>query len=111
MNARQSLAAPAAGLTSIEKALAVLEAFDSGTPSLSIEQLCARLGLPRPTVHRILKQLEVKGFVRQLPSRRYQVGLRLFELGSLVADQVMLRTPAIPHLHSLYERTDGAVYL
>lgn len=101
----------ARGLTSIEKAIAVLEAFDSGRPSLSISELCEELDTPRPTLHRILKQLEVRGFVRQLPSRRYQIGLRLFELGSLVSDQVMLRIPAIPHMHSLYERVEGAVYL
>lgn len=99
------------GLTSIEKAIAVLEAFDSGRPSLSMTELCQELDTPRPTLHRILKQLEVSGFVRQLPSRRYQIGLRVFELGSLVSDQVMLRIPAIPHMHSLYERVDGAVYL
>ena len=111
MNAHHPTAASSGELTSIEKALVVMEAFDSGTPSLSIEQLCALVGLTRPTVHRILKQLEAKGFVRQLPSRRYQLGLRLFELGSLVSDLVMLRIPAIPHLHALYEHTDGAVYL
>ena len=58
---------------------------NSGRPSLSITELCAELDTPRPTLHRILKQLEVRGFVRQLPSRRYQIGLRLFELGSLVS--------------------------
>ena len=112
MNARDRMGEECdARLTSIEKALAVLDAFGGGRPSLTINQLCTELGLPRPTVHRILKQLASKGFVRQLPSRRYQIGMRLFELGSLVSDQVMLRVPAIPHMHSLYERVDGAVYL
>ncbi len=97
--------------TSIEKALAVLGAFDGPYLGRGLTELVRDLGIPRPTLHRILKQLADGGFIRQLPSKRYQIGLRLFELGSRVSDQVQLRIPAIPHLHSLYHRTDCAVYL
>ena len=86
-------------------------AFDGPYLGRSLTELCAELDIPRPTLHRILRQLDVSGFVRQLPSRRYQIGLRVFELGSRVSDQEQLRVPAMPHLHSLYHRTDCAVYL
>ncbi len=97
--------------TAIEKALSVLNAFDGPHLSLGIAELQTELGLPRSTLHRILKQLERQGFVRQLPSKRYQIGLRLFELGSLVSDQLKLRIPSIPHMHTLYEQTGCSVYL
>lgn len=97
--------------TSIEKALAVLGAFDGPYHGRGITELVRDLGISRPTLHRILKQLEDGGFVRQLPSKRYQIGIRLFELGSRVSDQVQLRVPAIPHLHSLYNRIGCTVYL
>jgi IclR family acetate operon transcriptional repressor len=97
--------------TSIEKALTVLLAFDGRHQSLSLSELVLQLAIPRPTVHRILKQLGERGFVRQLPSKRYQIGLTVFELGSRVSDQVQLRIPAIPHIHALYQRVDSAVYL
>jgi DNA-binding IclR family transcriptional regulator len=97
--------------TSIEKALAVLSAFNGPLHSRGVSDLAKEVGLPRPTLHRILKQLANWGFVDQLPSNRYQVGLRLFELGTLVYHQMRLRTAAMTHLHSLYQKTECSVYL
>jgi DNA-binding IclR family transcriptional regulator len=97
--------------TSIQKALAVLSAFDGPYLSRGIGELGRQLKLPRSTLHRILKELTIWGFVRQLPSKRYQIGLRLFELGSRIAAEAQLRTPAIPHMHALYQRADCSVYL
>lgn len=102
---------PKQNRTSIEKALSVLAAFDGPYLGRGLTELVRDLDIPRPTLHRILKQLADYGFVRQLPSKRYQIGLRLFELGSRVSDQVQLRVPAIPHLHSLYNRIGCTVYL
>jgi len=102
---------PRQNQTSIEKAMAVLGAFDGPYLGRGLTELVRDLGIPRPTLHRILMQLAEGGFIRQLPSKRYQLGLRVFELGSRVYDQEQLRVPAIPHLHSLYHRTDCAVYL
>jgi DNA-binding IclR family transcriptional regulator len=97
--------------TSIEKALAVLSALNGPLHSRGVSDLAKEVGLPRPTLHRILKQLASWGFVDQLPSNRYQVGLRLFELGTLVYHRMRLRTAAMTHLHSLYHQTECTVYL
>jgi DNA-binding IclR family transcriptional regulator len=97
--------------TSIEKALAVLSAFNGPVRSRGLSELARELNLPRPTLHRILKQLSDWGFVARLPSNRYQVGLKLFELGTLVYHHMQLRNAAAPHLHSLYHQTKCSVYL
>jgi DNA-binding IclR family transcriptional regulator len=97
--------------TSIEKALAVLSAFNGPRHSRGISDLACEVGLPRPTLHRILKQLTHWGFVDQLPSNRYQIGLQVFELGTLVYHRMRLRSAAITHMHSLYHRTGCTVYL
>lgn len=97
--------------TSIEKALAVLSAFNGPRQSRGISDLANEVGIPRPTLHRILKQLTKWGFVDRLPSNRYQIGLRVFELGTLVYHRMRLRHAAITHLHSLYHRTGCTVYL
>lgn len=96
--------------TSIEKALAVLSAFRSQRRSRGIAELAAELGLPRPTLHRILKQLAAWGFVEQLPSNRYRIGLTVFELGTLYP-QTRLNQIASRHLHDLHEQTKCSVYL
>jgi DNA-binding IclR family transcriptional regulator len=97
--------------TSIEKALAVLAAFNGPRHSRGINELADELELPRPTLHRILKQLMKWGFVEQLPSSRYQIGMQVFELGTLVYHRMRLRHAAVTHLHSLYHRTGCSVYL
>ena len=61
--------------TSIEKALALLGAFDGPYLGRGLTELVRDLGIPRPTLHRILKQLADGGFIRRLPSKRYQIGL------------------------------------
>ncbi len=51
-----------------------------GMPATATE-LGARLGLPKPTVHRLCETLEAQGFlVRDLDGRRYTPGRRLREL-------------------------------
>jgi DNA-binding IclR family transcriptional regulator len=97
--------------TSIEKALAVLAAFNGPRHSRGINELASEVGLPRPTLHRILKQLMKWGFVDQLPSSRYQIGMQVFELGTLVYHRMRLRQAALTHLHSLYQKTGCSVYL
>ncbi len=97
--------------TSIEKALAVLTAFNGSVRSRGLSELARELDLPRPTLHRILKQLSDWGFVARLPSNRYEVGLRLFELGTLVYHHMQIRYAAAPHLHALYHTTKCSVYL
>jgi IclR family transcriptional regulator, acetate operon repressor len=97
--------------TSIEKALAVLLAFNGPARTRGLSDLARELDLPRATLHRILKQLANWGFVNQLPSNHYQLGLGLFELGALVYHHMPLRHAATPHMHSLFHRTRCSVYL
>src|SRR3546814_20704444 len=67
--------------------------------------------MPKPTIHRLLTDLVDAGFVDKLPWGRYQVGMRLFELGTLARGPATLRSLALPHLHSLYRDTGYTVYL
>jgi IclR family transcriptional regulator, acetate operon repressor len=65
------------GLSALEKALAVLEAVSDQPQPVGLPDLAARLNLSRPTVPRVLGQLESAGLVLRDPSReRYSVGPR-----------------------------------
>ena len=80
------------GVQSVERAFYLLELLaDSG--DLSLTELSASINLPAPTSHRLLKTLVSLGYVRQLPNRRYGLGLGLVRLaGQLDADSVRLRS-------------------
>ena len=53
-------------------------------PDLAAAPIAAALGLPRTTVHELLKTLEARGFIRNAGNSTYRLGIRLFELGTAV---------------------------
>ncbi len=79
---------PASGVQSLHRALDVLEVVADGGRSRSIAEIAATAGLPAPTTHRLLRTLVERGYVRQLPDRRYALGFRLVPLGATAQLQV-----------------------
>lgn len=59
----------------LEKAMAVLKCFQKDSPELHIPQLSEKLGIPKPTIHRILVTLERGKFVKK-KSRYRSIPLR-----------------------------------
>lgn len=104
--------AKTAGIRSVERALAILRAFASGAPELSVSELGRAVGLHKSTVHRLLGTLERAGFVMQdAASRRYRLGLPLFELGSLVVNTMEVRRTARPYLEEIHRACGETVHL
>lgn len=94
--------------------LAVFEAADAtdttGTRSISLAELAARSGLPKPTAHRMLGELAAWGAVERTADG-YRLGLRMFLLGQRAPRQRELRRAALPFLEELYEGTHENVHL
>src|SRR5260370_6289013 len=74
------------------KAVAILEAMASARRPLSITELGLLLGIPKPTVHRIVRMLEDKGLLQREPGdRRFVLGARLVSLGlDIIASSMQL---------------------
>ncbi|WP_253202145.1 IclR family transcriptional regulator [Subtercola sp. PAMC28395] len=101
------MASPGESVTS--RALRVLAAFEhTGTP-LSLADIVAQTGLPRSTAHRMLGELEQWGAVQRDAHGRYQIGLRLWELGQHAG--VKLRDVARPYLQDLFGLTQDTVHI
>jgi DNA-binding IclR family transcriptional regulator len=98
--------------TSVGKALALLDAFDSPAAALGVTELARRAGLPKSTAFRLLAALEAGSFVER-NGNRWCLGRRLFELGNLVSycRPRNLRDVALPFLSDLYELTHETVHL
>lgn len=89
-------------IQSIERAVSILGCFDAETPELGVTEISTRLELHKSTVHRFLVNLEDAGLVeRNARTGRYRLGLRLFELGGLVLQQMNLWDEALPFLELL----------
>lgn len=93
------------------KVLALLAAFDAGHRELTLTELSRRSGLAAATAHRRAAELVAWGALERTPDRRYRIGLRLWEVGSLAPRAPGLREAALPFLEDLYVLTRENVQL
>lgn len=85
--------------TSIDKALDVCEALSSAQAGMTLTDLARIIGLPRPSVHRLLAVLKRRGFVRQDDeTQRYSLTLRMLDLSFRLLGRSELRLHAYPVL-------------
>lgn len=67
---------------SVAKAFAVLHAFDTSLPELTITEVAARAGIDRGTSFRLINTLCQLGYLAPVPrSRRYRLTLKCLDLG------------------------------
>jgi IclR family acetate operon transcriptional repressor len=86
---------------SVDRALALLEALaGAGTP-LGVGEVAERTGLPPGTAHRLLRSLQLRGYVRRDGARKYSVGTAALQLGD--AAQRSLARSARPYLTELVD--------
>ncbi|MDR6953244.1 DNA-binding IclR family transcriptional regulator [Ancylobacter sp. 3268] len=94
------------------KLLAVLECFSSVDKRLSVGEIARRTDLPRSTAHRLILALKEIGFLEQDRSRdEYRLGIKLFELGSIVLNNMDLHREARPFVDALTVATREAAHL
>ena len=97
---------------SANRVLRVLESFAPSDHDVSLGDLADRLGLPKSSVHRMLATLVAHGFVeRDVATRRYRLGIRLFELGSAAIHERGLHATAPPALEQLTLLTGETCHL
>jgi DNA-binding IclR family transcriptional regulator len=89
----------------IDRTAAIFDCFSIDRPELGVGELARMTGLSKGTVHRLLTALEQHRLVEQdLVSKRYRLGLRLFELGRsavAVMDHVERAQPFLRDLAGL----------
>jgi IclR family transcriptional regulator, acetate operon repressor len=91
------------GVQSLDRAFLLLELMAEDGGEVPLSRLAADSGLPLSTIHRLVRTLVARGYVRQLPSRRYVLGPRLIHLGE--SSSRTLGTWARPHLTDLVDGT------
>ena len=97
---------------SLERALQILDAFSRERMVLTRTQLAEMLDLPRPTVSRLCSTLVRYGYLAEDPeSRRYSLGIRLFEQGSIVFYSFSVRAAASRYLTLLQKEINQTVFL
>lgn len=97
------------GVQSVERAFELLEVIAGAGGEASISEVAEVAGIPLPTIHRLLRTLVGRGYIRQLPNRKYALGPRLIPLGDVASS--VLGTWARPVLAPLVEQLDESANL
>jgi IclR family transcriptional regulator, KDG regulon repressor len=97
---------------SVKKAFDILKVISSSRGGIRLNEIAKALGIAKSTVHGIISILEDVGAVKKdFTSRRYELGLTLFELGRKAYTQIDLRETARPVMENLMERVQETVFL
>jgi IclR family acetate operon transcriptional repressor len=83
------------GVQSLHRALDVVEVVAAEGGHLTIGEIATATGLPLPTTHRLLRTLVSRGYMRQMPNRRYALGFRLVPLGATAGSMVGADTEVV----------------
>jgi DNA-binding IclR family transcriptional regulator len=100
------------GAQVVDRVIDILEAFEWLGPQLGVSEISRALNLKKATTHRLLASLRRRDIVAQDPvTRRYHLGMRLWQLGMLALNQVDWIDRARPHLRQLRDETGETTHL
>lgn len=93
------------GVEAVERAMQLLDAFDSEQRSFELRELAARTGFTKPMIMRLTSSLERFGHIQRTADGRYQLGPSLWRLGSRYRRNISLEDIIRPILEDMVERT------
>jgi IclR family transcriptional regulator, KDG regulon repressor len=100
------------GAQVVDRVIDILEAFEWLGPQLGVSELSRALDLKKATTHRLLASLRRRDIVAQDPqTRRYHLGMRLWQLGMLALNQLDWIDRARPYLRQLRDETGETTHL
>ena len=99
--------------SSLDKAFDVLFSFrEDSRRLLNVQEISEIVAIPQSSVYRYISKLCEKDLLQIDPSsKKYRLGMMLFELGSIVYQQMGIREVMIPFMKELYEETKESVFL
>ena len=93
----------------MERALALLSAFDESAPALRLADLAARTGFYKSTVLRLLASLQRRGFVVRGEDGLYRIGEESRRVGALFLHELRIAERLPPIMRRLSDRTEASV--
>lgn len=92
--------------TALDRALSIMHLLIQQERPLSLSEIAGRLGMPKPTVHRLLARLQASGHLtRDMSGRSFAVGPRLRELSVGALASVIRQGPQLAALEALTRDT------
>ena len=99
-------------VTSVERALSILELLASRHQGLSTSEISRCASLPKSSTSYLLRTLVSRGYVRRdTETGQHTLGIRVLSLGGQAVQGMALREVALPHLRHVVERTRLGAHL
>lgn len=99
-------------LKTVDQSLKLLDYFTKEKPLWGIRELANESGLNHSTVYRILETLESNRFlVKDRETKKYSLGIRLWELGLLMYESLNLSQFIRPIMERLMHDTGESIFL
>lgn len=96
----------------VQKAFQILEYISKSEKGSRLSEISRNLKISKSTVHGIAAALKDQGAVFRDPStKKYSLGMTLFELGQKVHKRIDLKETARPFLEELMQKTRESVFL
>jgi len=105
-------AGDAARSAGLRRGLEILSLFSEGRPELGVSEVARELGVHKSRIHRAIKTLEDMCYLRRDPTtRRYGLGFKAFEIGTLAGRHSNTMSWARAQLRALAARFHASVSL
>jgi IclR family KDG regulon transcriptional repressor len=97
---------------SVERTLDLLDCFDFHNREQSLTEICQRTGLNKSTALRLTSNLVARKYLSlDVSTGLYSLGLRLFDLGSVVFSSFSLRKASSGYMTRLQRKTSATALL
>lgn len=99
-------------IQSVARALHIIDTLAETRGELALNEIAARLSLAKSTVHGLISTLRDFGYIEQSTfTGKYKLGLRLFEVGQIVAQGWEVRAIAAPFINKLVDELCETIHL
>lgn len=98
-------------MRSVQRIVSVFESFSRTRHSLKLQQIADKIDLPKSTAFRIVRSLELAGYLVRLDDQRYCLSFRFTRLAGLVQSTLDIRTIARSVMMELGQKTRETVAL
>jgi len=100
------------GISSVNRALSILELFDHHTDELGVTEMARHLNLHKSTLSGLVHTLLDRGYLDRNPvTRKYHLGIKLIERAFVALSHLDISRIALPYMESLREWRDETVNL
>ena len=99
-------------LSSLNKAIDLLDVFEDGDPFMSLDSLSAATGFPKPTVFRIAQTFISRGLMTQDPqTKKYGLGFGIMKYSRIVTSNTNLIAVCEPLMRHIRDEINESVVL